>query len=307
MAVPDHIADDQPDPVVRERQRVVPVAADFERAAGGGVPGRDLDARGPQHLVGQQFPLQARGDAALLVADPCPREHDSDAIGDPPGEQQVLARERTGIGVGRAQDERRRRIGAGLDRDDAADRTQLLLDPAAPARSRHIARELHFRGVGHPRHEHLSQAPRAPVEAVDSLELGDDLGDQLRLLAGQPLRCLALAQRVVGPPAIGYVLEDQREAPTRSRGRGEDVEPAPHRLRSALEAHRLVPEGHTAVGLDPRFLEAGHQLPSRPPHRVDEAGHLGEQRIGLEEAVADRPSCSSRSPSRTGSSPRRWR
>jgi hypothetical protein len=63
--VPGHVAGDQPDPAVGERERVVPVAADGRSVGGGQVADREVKSRDPRQGVGQQGALQRLRDRVL--------------------------------------------------------------------------------------------------------------------------------------------------------------------------------------------------------------------------------------------------
>ena len=64
-ALPDDISDDEPDPVVRELDRVEPVAADGDLVRAGQVARRDLRARQPRESHRQDAPLESLRDRAL--------------------------------------------------------------------------------------------------------------------------------------------------------------------------------------------------------------------------------------------------
>ena len=88
-----------------------------------------------------------------------------------------------------------------------------------------------------------------------------------------------------------HVGEEHGDTPLLGLANAErkEIEPAPHRLGSILEANRLAGAGHPRVRFEPVCLERRYQLPRRMPHGIREAGLLHERRIGLEVEPILRP------------------
>lgn len=90
--VPDDVADHDHGGPVRLHERVVPVAAHLGRLGGRHVSHRDAQALGLGRR-GEHDPLQALGDAALRVVQPCGVEREARGRGDLAARAQLLGRE----------------------------------------------------------------------------------------------------------------------------------------------------------------------------------------------------------------------
>jgi hypothetical protein len=162
------------------------------------------------------------------------------------------------------------------------------------------------RAAAHPR---LVGGAHERVDLIGALEHGER---RRPLLDDRAVARLAGAQALREPRRLGAGLLALRQQPLalalrrpRRRDVGEQdghavvrgaadaervhVEPAAHRLRAVLEAHRLAGERHVPVGLHPVRLERRHELARRAPDGRGEPGLLLERRVGLEPAVVHRP------------------
>ena len=68
-AAADDVADDEPDRVLADSERVVPVAADLQRGDGGQVAAGDREARVARHVAGEQALLQRQRDPMLVLVE----------------------------------------------------------------------------------------------------------------------------------------------------------------------------------------------------------------------------------------------
>ena len=84
------------------------------------------------------------------------------------------------------------------------------------------------------------------------------------------------------------VAEHQRKAPLGRDRAAEHVEPAAHRLGPVLEPGRDAARDGV-IGVDPVLFQARHQFAGGPALDVAQAGHLGKDRVGFQEAIVDGP------------------
>ena len=102
MPRPDHVADDDADAVLADREAVVPVAADLQRLDGGPVVGGDLEALVVRRAARQQAPLQDLRDVALLLVQPRVLERERRAVGEIGQERKVCGAEAARAGARRS-------------------------------------------------------------------------------------------------------------------------------------------------------------------------------------------------------------
>ena len=99
-ALSDHVADDEGQLAVRERDRVEPVAADVEMRRPGQIPGRQLHAVHARQRDGQDAALERLGDGLLGLEVPCAVERLSSLGRQDLDERAVVAREPLGVPPG---------------------------------------------------------------------------------------------------------------------------------------------------------------------------------------------------------------
>ena len=199
------------DAAVRQRERVVPVAADLEMLHRGAVGGRDLVARVGRQRPRQQARLQRAGDVALELVEPHALERERRLLGARVQERALVRRE-----LARARERHREppapvrpqpRAGAApaglagvepggtgervrrqrpVDRQDLELTAALAPRDAGPARPevlRQLARDRGRRRRGGRRRGEGGRDPLQPLDALARLALAVARGEQLLLVA----------------------------------------------------------------------------------------------------------------------------
>ena len=107
----------------------------------------------------------------------------------------------------------------------------------------------------------------------------------------RPVARLALAQGRFRAPAVGDVVEQDRDAVRSGLAdpEGVDVVPAAERRRDVLEAHCFARQRDTAVDVEPMLLMVRRELAHPFAHRVGQARLAREGRVDLDESVVSRP------------------
>ena len=331
QAVTHHVPDADPQAIVAQPERVIPVTADLEHVAAGLVARGDLDSGVLDQSVGQERPLKTQGDRVLLLAQLRRAEIDLEARPHLLHELRVL-KDPALVGIGEAQHQRAAVPGA-----DAQGQGHLVGGRLTGRRPDRLpGREppqvtvgvggLEPRVVGGADRQDLDQAPKAAIQALLALELGQQFGQQGGASMGLAFVLLAHQPLLLGLPDVRDV--DRRSGDrlghrrvTGERGAAEDRQPAlasipahdpdllvepsvsrriqrpPHRLRIAgailLDDHPIqgFRQGQRVLGLQAEHpAHAGVGLGTILVHIPDEAPHRGsiERDLGADLGLTHR-------------------
>ena len=119
-ALPDDVADDEPEPAVGERQRVEPVAADVDRGRAGEVERGDAYALHRRHGLREDAPLQRLRDDALALVAPRAVEREAALRDDGLEEAALVVDESAGLRPGEHGDAERSRARAQREEGERA-------------------------------------------------------------------------------------------------------------------------------------------------------------------------------------------